>query len=198
MRMLVAVVLAVPLLASAHDPGPAAAAGRDAWYLGFGIGTGTGSAGRPGGRASFQDLSVDRPTNGFFNVRAGATLSERLLLGGEFSGISAVANEAGIDSTVSVANLDVVATFFPTGRGLALRGGAGWSRFDRTLEGAGLDADQRRDGANVMAGVGYAWWLGRSFNLSLNLDLFQQWYGPSDSFVESSRCAVAYLGFDWY
>lgn len=198
MRKLVAVLLAVPLAAGAHDPGPATRGDRDAWYLGFGIGTGSGSAGRHGGRASFRDLSVDRPRNGFFNVRAGATLSDRLLLGGEFSGIAAVANEAGVDSTVSVSNLDLVATFFPTGRGLALRGGAGWSRFDRTLDGAGLHEDQRRDGANLMAGVGYAWWLGRSFNLSLNLDVFQQWYGASDAFVESSRCAVAYLGFDWY
>jgi Outer membrane protein beta-barrel domain len=171
---------------------------RDSWYIGFGLGGGSGSAAGQDERLSFEDLSIDSPTTGFFNFRVGATLTPRLLLGGELSGIAAVASDGDFSSTVSISNADLVATYFPTGRGLSLRGGIGRSTFSTSLEGGGFDDSYEESGFNAMGGVGYAWWLGRTFNLSVNLDFYQQWYGASEVDVESSRFGVLYLGFDWY
>lgn len=194
---LVALVFTLPTLASAQgyrgrSYGPPA---RDSWYIGFGLGTGDGSASGQGERYSLSDLNVDDPTNVFLNFKAGATLTPQLLLGGDLTYLSSQASAGGYDSSVGIMNVDLVATFFPMERGLFFRGGLGRSAYVQTAD--GYD-DYNRGGWNVLGGVGYAFWLGQRFNLTVNLDVSQQWYGSSDVDVENSRFWALYAGFDWY
>jgi hypothetical protein len=53
-------------------------------------------------------------------------------------------------------------------------------------------------GGNLSIGTGYAFWLGQSFNLTLNLDLSAQGYGGSGSGPKSSSMWQLGVGFDWY
>ena len=53
-------------------------------------------------------------------------------------------------------------------------------------------------GVQSIAGTGYAWWVGRSLNLTLGLDLLAQGYGRSDTYARSATAAALMLGFDWY
>jgi hypothetical protein len=43
--------------------------------------------------------------------------------------------------------------------------------------------------------VGYAWWLGKSFNLVAQLDGVKAWYNGT---VSSSETVAFTLGFEWY
>jgi hypothetical protein len=54
------------------------------------------------------------------------------------------------------------------------------------------------DGLGALVGLGYAFWLGRRFNLTLNVDGSAQRYGGGAGLPESSRVLDAYLGFTWY
>lgn len=212
MRKLAALLAFVlPVLASAqpaprpggYDPYARAEPPRDSWYIGFGLGGGSGSITDPDGRWTFDEMAVDDPMTGFLNLRAGATLSPRLLLGGELGFLRSSASASGADSTLGISTLSAVATYFPFGRGLSLRGGLGFARYTEEYSGLDVygDSNYDRDGVNALVGIGYAWWLGRSFNLSLNFDLAAQRYGSASAAsydVESSRYGVLYVGFDWY
>jgi hypothetical protein len=173
---------------------------RDTWYIGFGLGSGTGSATYAGERLSFRETHGDAggPTNGTFNFKVGATLTPNLLLGADITAIGSVLDEGGYETTLAISNVDAVVTWFPTGRGLFVRGGVGLSSYSFDVEG-GFDEGYSEDatGVNVLGGVGYAFWLGRAFNLTLNLDVSAQDYGDDD-YPESSRFANFYVGFDWY
>lgn len=173
---------------------------RDRWYIGFGIGGGGGSVSGQGETFDFEDLNLGRdPSTLFFNFKVGATLTPRLLLGLDIGAIASVADEGGVSSGVSIANVDVVATFFPMERGLFLRGGLGRSGLTITAEGPGIGTlETSVDGFNVLGGIGWAFWLGRSFNLTVNLDLSRQWYGASTNLPEDSSFGALWLGFDWY
>jgi hypothetical protein len=171
---------------------------RDSWYIGFGIGGGDGSVSGQGSTVSFKDLNVSSPTTAFFNFEAGATLTPQLLLGGEIAAIVSAASQGGIDTSVSIANVNLVATFFPMEKGLFLKGGIGRAALSLEEKDATGTATLNVSGFDVTGGVGYAFWLGRTFNLKLELDYSQQWYGSSTIDPESSHFWTAFLGVAWY
>ena len=178
------------------QPYYASRARRDSWYIGFGLGTGGGSASGQGATYSFRELNYDRSTtNLLLNFKVGATISPRLLLGFDLTAVRSAADQDGFATAVQVNNYDAVATFFPMETGLFVRGGLGLSAI--SVEADGLSTTTA-GGANVLLGVGYAWWLGRSFNLTVNLDFSAQSYGSSNDKPESSRLWALYAGFDWY
>lgn len=153
-----------------------------------------------GNSYDFKELNLGRdPTTVFVNFKVGATITPRLLLGLDIGSIASVADEGGVSSSVSIANVDVVATFFPRERGFFLRGGLGRSGLTLKADGPGLGtAETSVDGFNVLGGVGWAFWLGRTFNLTVNLDLSRQFYGSSSTLPEDSSFGALWLGFDWY
>jgi len=180
---------------------------RDPWYIGFGIGTGSARfVAADGTRVSFTDWAGADPFTLSLNFKVGATLSPDLLLGFDVTAVrtqSIYRDSFGGESTVGIQvnNYDAMLTWFPMGEGFFLRGGAGFASLVADTTGAVGTARGSQGGVGVVAGLGYAFWLGRSFNLTLNLDLSGQSYGKSDSdpFQPKSSSAVNFfVGFDWY
>ncbi len=176
---------------------------RDSWYIGFGLGGGTGSLERDGQRLSFKEYLFDLdPTTVSINFKVGATLSPKLLLGLDLTAIRSAVSDAGDTAALQVSNYDVVATFFPMGKGLFVRAGAGLSRFTYEEDVYGMEYSDGTSGFNVIGGFGYAFWLGRQFNLTVNVDLTSASYGSQDDpyyiLPESSRNASLWVGCDWY
>jgi hypothetical protein len=177
---------------------------RDGWYLGVGLGLADGATHAGGVRRTFGELVGDDPTRLALQVEAGVTVTPRLLLGVDLSFAGAGRDGAdpvlgSVKRGVSVANLDLVATVFPFVEGFHLRAGAGLSQIALLVESDAGRSEQRHGGVNVLGGLGWAFWIGQTFNLCLNLDLSRQWYRSSEPGAPaSSSFAIAYAGFDWY
>jgi hypothetical protein len=165
---------------------------RGAWYIGFGLGGGGGSVTDLDGTASLKEFVGPKPTTLAMNFRVGATLSPRLLLGFD-GGFVATASGEGEDTSIQVNTYDLAATFFPLGSGPYLKAGTGVSTL--VLDQGSFGTGSWR-GYNVMGGVGYAWWVGRTFNLTFNLEGTKAWYGSSG--LDSTQAWSLFLGFDWY
>lgn len=176
---------------------------RSPWYLGFGLGFGAGAVGPSGDRRTFRDLvGGGTPASFALQAEAGATLTRRVLLGGEVLVAGAAAHPddpllGPTTRTVRVANLDAVITFFPMGEGLFFRAGAGASRLALSVKSPEGSSGDAYLGTNVLGGVGYAFWVGRRFNLSLKLDRSRQWY-RGDASPGTSSFWAAYAGLAWY
>ncbi len=175
---------------------------RDSWYIGFGIGGGDGAIKDAAGTSSFKEFFGKSPTTLALNFKVGATLTPRLLLGLDMSGVSSSASDSGVTATLTIVNYDGVATFFPMEHGFFLRGGVGLSRMAIEVTGSSFaNGSIDYTGTNVMGGIGYAWWLGRTFNLTANLDYSAQFWGDNDGGTtgpQSSSFWALGLGFDWY
>jgi hypothetical protein len=89
-------------------------------------------------------------------------------------------------------------TFFPNGEGFFIRGGVGLAAFVTQLSGPGVSENETVSGFGIVFGGGHAFWLLKSFNLTLNADYSLQSYGKSDNGPDSSSFLNIYLGFDWY
>jgi hypothetical protein len=149
---------------------------------------------------TFREVNGDRGTDTtFFNLKIGGTVSPTLLLGADLSGTLSSANAGGVETELGISNLDAVVTWFPYEKGFFVRGGAGISSISYRHKDASGKQEGSRDGANVLGGVGYAFWLGSQFNLTLNLDLSRQWYGgSSDLSITGASYWALWVGFDWY
>jgi hypothetical protein len=169
---------------------------RGPWYIGFGLGGGDGSLELSDGTADFKDLVYPGRTTVAFNFRVGATMSPRLLLGFDGGFVSASSDSDGYNSSVQLNYYDVGVMFFPMERGFYLRGGLGLSSVVQEVESPFTPFDYSARGFNVLGGIGYAFWLGRSFNLTLNLDAQRHTFNEDN--VESGTSWSAWVGFDWY
>lgn len=227
MRTLAALLVALPLAAAAQapppmspaEPDPAAVASpaqpcppppppppppvvqlpakpaRDSWYIGFGLGGASGRATDTAGSLSLKDWVDGGPPTTLAQLQAGVTLTPRLLFGAELIWLRIASNSGGVKKAVQIANYDAMLTWYPLEKGPFVRGGAGLSSFRR--EWTGYQTGQYW-GANLTIGGGYAFWLGRSFNLALHLDYSKQWYGANAISLTNSSYTALWLGFDWY
>ncbi len=181
---------------------------RDTWYIGFGIGSGGGSfTGPDGARHSFAGSMPGGASTAALNFKVGATLTPRLLLGFDLTAIETVGRTTTVctglycydtESSVGIVSLAAVATWFPVERGFFLRGGAGLGSYSDDVTVNGVQQTTTANGVGLIAGAGYAWWIGRTFNLTLGLDVLGQWYGKSDTAPKRASGAAVLLGFDWY
>ena len=153
---------------------------RDSWYIGFGVYGGDGQITDAAGTSSLKDFFGTSPTTIAVNFKIGATLTPKLLLGLDVLSLASAASSNGASASVNIANYDAMATFFPMERGFFLRGGVGLSRFSLTVSGTGNDGTSSYSGANLDLGLGYAWWIGKSFNLTANLDWSGQSWGDNN------------------
>ena len=177
---------------------------RRSWYIGFGLGSGEGWRTDDGESKSFDewfDLFNMNPTKMTFNFKVGATLTPNLLVGFDITALRAQASRTVMGADVSVAfqinNYDGMVTFFPTGEGFFIRGGLGLASFVTEIDTPIGSDSETVTGFGIVFGGGYAFWLLKSFNLTLNADYSLQSYGEGDG-PDSSRFLNIYLGFDWY
>jgi len=174
---------------------------RDTWYIGFGLGAGDGGVSGQGQRLSLTDLGGGGRLG--FNFKVGATLTPKWLLGFDLltlSGFGSQIDSSGFafDATTTIADADLMATFFPWERGFFVRGGVGPSFLTFDTRSPGFHDSVSYGGLNADVGAGYAFWMGRRFNLTVNADFAAQSYGKSSTRPESSSFFLIWLGFDWY
>jgi hypothetical protein len=171
---------------------------RDSWYIGFGVGSGGGNV-TFNGVSESMGMGLSSPTKVFINFKVGATLTPNLLLGLDIAGFRVDGNALGATVGEQISTYSAMVTWFPMERGFFLRGGAGLSNFRVDLVGFGGTGSADVDGVNLTVGAGYAFWIGRSFNLTVNLDVSGQSYRSSDPGAPSkSNYTALWLGFDWY
>lgn len=186
---------------------------RDNWYIGFQVGGGAATIRLrdrgtypnanyvKGGDYSMKEFLGSSPTTFDLDFQLGATITPKLLLGGQITAFAASAvydSPAGRhEASFTQSNLNLLATFFPWDRGLFLRGGLGLASASATFKDPGY-TDQKEEGSglNATVGLGWAWWLGRSFNLTGNLDWSGQGY--DGDFFKSGSLLTLNLGFMWY
>ena len=210
-----------PALSSAQAPSPGAPGApyppygsvppvnqhlRDNWYIGFGVGSGGGNVTVDGQNLSFQDVlrgnGVDSSFTGALQFEVGATVRPDLLVGFDVRLIRSQGSTSlfgpSTDLGVQATDYLAVLTWFPAERGFFLRGGAGVATMTLDANSRGARSSDTHAGVGALAGLGYAFWLGQHFNLTLNLDASAQKYGGGVGLPESSRFVDAYLGFTWY
>jgi hypothetical protein len=180
---------------------------RSPWFATFTVGGGDGNVRLPAtattaaGTYSLHDWFGKGPATFAFDLQVGATLTPKLLLGGELAYFGAVATYdtfAGTATrTLGITTINAVVTFYPFERGLFLRGGLGLASAGATVDvpGVGKTSDSA-GGGDVALGLGYAFWLGQRFNLSVNLDGSWQSYGSSE--IDGSAFWRLGVGFGWY
>ncbi len=169
---------------------------RDTWYIGFGLGAGDGKVKTDTGTVDFKNYVYSDRTSAAVNFRVGATVSPRLLVGLDAGGVGSFAEEAGYASIVQLNYYDAGIMYFPVERGFFLRAGAGLSAIVQNIDSPLGKHEFSANGFNVLGGVGYAFWLGRTFNLTVNLDA--QAHSFSKANVEGGTAWGAWIGFDWY
>jgi hypothetical protein len=180
---------------------------RSPWYIGFGFGSGNGWVAGQGQRSTLHDFAEGAGFNLGFNFKVGGTLSPRLLLGLDVTTLGSFGHQpvsgSSHEAAAFITNFDAMLTFFPWERGFFVRGGAGLAVL--TLETTAARYwpptylnTQEYTGFGGVVGLGYAFWLGRSFNLTLNADFSFQAYGSRSDGPESSNAFLLYTGFDWY
>jgi hypothetical protein len=154
---------------------------RQGFFISFGFGAGSL------GCDECQDADGDdERVNGVnFQLRAGGTLSQRLLIGGEVNGFTKSEN----DATLTVTNIGPILQFYPSAQGgFFLKGGLGLATAE--FEFAGLSVED--EGFGITLGLGFDARVGRNFALTPYFDIL------SSSFdgVNFNQVAIG-LGFTW-
>lgn len=178
-------------------PAPPSAQQRGSWYIGFGLGSGGGSARIGNASYSFTDLLGRSGTTAAINVRVGGTVTPQLLVGFDGGAVGAIASSPSEQFQLNY--YDLGAMFFPWERGAFARAAVGRSVFSIKTDGPVLYGKGTYGGWNAVGGIGYAFWLGQAFNLTLNLD-YQAHFFSDTGAIDVSRGSAwsAWLGFDWY
>jgi len=78
----------------------------------------------------------------------------------------------------------------------SLRAGGGLSNLMFEIDGA-FSASDSTGGFGILRGIGYAFWLGKRFNLALNIYHSRQFYEGGKE-PDNSQFTSFYVGFDWY
>ncbi len=179
--------------ARAPDPGPV----RSSGYFGFGVGWGAAGFLRDGGLYALgAPVSNAVPVSFALQIGAGVTLSPKVLLGLDVRAVRAQSKD-GLAAGALMADYTLMLTWFPAARGFFVRLGGGAS----TLGIAKGGASDTLLGFGGVLGLGYAFWLGRSFNLTLNGDFSAAHDMGSNDLAHrptGSGFFDLYLGFGWY
>lgn len=193
-------VVAAP---AAAPPGPApsrsAAAkpvmgqSRASAYFGFGLGSGLGAFTVNGGSRSFSEPLHGSSVPLALQLEAGATLSPNVLLGGDLRLVRAQSTAGDVLVGLQMIDLTCMATWYPVQRGFFVRGGVGLAALGVKAASSDLVL-----GGGAVVGLGWAFWLGQQFNLTLNVDGSAALFPSKADRPSSSRFLDLYVGFGWY
>ncbi len=175
---------------------------RNPWYIGFGIGSGAGGLTYAGETRSFSRYLEDYhaaydPVSIALQFEVGATLRPDLLLGFDLRGLR-TQSSSGLDAAVQATDYLAMLTWYPSREGFFVRGGLGLATLSLDVQERGYSVTDTVGGLGLLGGVGYAFWLGKRFNLTLNADVSAQLFTDSVERPTGSRFFDIYLGFGWY
>ena len=175
---------------------------RDSWYIGFGLGGAFDASYEINGQDNtFDDWldywGFDKNPKVSFNFKVGKTFSKKTLMGFDLTAAGQSGSQPGGDGHIQINNFFFMLTHFPQEEGFFIRAGGGLSILTAELDtGVGTISDSAT-GFGILGGIGYAFWLGKRFNLTINIDHSMQFYeGGNDP--DSSQFTIFYMGFDWY
>lgn len=130
--------------------------GDQGWYIGFGVGTGSGRVANDGDTATESGGTLA-------SFKIGAVLNDNFLLGAELAGWR---KEEG-DTAVQFSHMDAVATWFPSATlGGYLKAGAGFGVPSVEVDGETENGDT---GFDLRFGLGWEFRLGQSFHLGVEV-----------------------------
>ena len=172
---------------------------RSSWYIGFGLGGAFDASFELNGEEiTFDDWlsGTDKSPKVSFNFKVGKTFSQKTLIGFDLTG-AGQSGIGGIDGHIQINNFFFMLTHFPQKEGFFIRAGGGLSNLTAEIDTGLGTASDTISGFGLLGGIGYAFWLGKRFNLTLNIDHSMQFYdGGNDP--DSSQFTIFYMGFDWY
>ncbi len=174
---------------------------RKSWYIGFGVGTFFDASWTTNGAENTWDNFYSGTTTTppiSINFKVGGTLNPNVLFGFDITAIREEGTATGLKATTQINNYFAMFTWFPFREGFFMRLGGGFSNFQLTIDSTLVgNGSSQYNGYGALAGIGYAFWLGRQFNLTLNLDYSMQWYTTAGG-PDTSKFMILYMGFDWY
>ena len=169
------------------------------WYIGFGVGTGELKVEGETMDDAFDEYpTIDVGQEVTFNIGVGAIINPKLHLGFDVSAIRQSA-EDDFDQTLDlqVNNYFAALSYYPTGKGFFLKAGAGISAAVVELDTAFVDDSETYSGTGFLLGIGYDFWIGKSFNLGIHAEYSKQSYSDSDA-PDDTEFTSIYLSFYWF
>ena len=190
-----------PVLFVSEFPTTTMAHERDSWYIGFGLGFSPNASWVINGDTiTIEDwlYGLDATTKIFESFKIGVTLNPKTLVGFEFSAVRGEGTSPGLSGYTQINNYFTVLTYFPYKEGFFVRAGIGPSNIMYSISSSVISGKEVHKGYGDLLGIGYAFWLGKGFNLTLNYDVSVQIYPGGIDAPTSSQFSTFYIGFDWY
>ena len=180
---------------------------KSSWYIGFGLGTGDGAWEVNGEEVTFNEWfeGVSTSPRVTFNIGIGGIVNPKLHVGFEGSGIRQEGDGEiygyGVEGNVQINNYLAALTYFPNGEGFFLKAGAGLSsiryEISTSIYSSVVSVSESYSGTALLGGLGYAFWVGKHFNLCINADYSVQNY-TDDEAPDTSHFWNLYLSFYWF
>ena len=174
---------------------------RRYWYAGRDIGVGSGQLPINSESTLMQDqISSGSGSGGVFEI--GLTVNPKLLIGIRMGGYGDYQTENNFSNTRrDVSTFFLAGSYFPKSKGLFYRGGLGYSSYSFKSE-TFVPSSQRDEilhdysvaGIGGEIGLGYAFWMGRSFNLTLSGNIGGNYFKDAEVSIWKQYS----LGLMWY
>ncbi|MBF0224657.1 MAG: outer membrane beta-barrel protein [Desulfobacterales bacterium] len=176
---------------------------KSSWYIGFGVGTGQLKVEGETMDDHFDGqygIKVNNP--GAINFGVGAILTPKLHLGFDLSAIAQTA-ESELNSsdefTLSIANYLAALTFYPMEEGFFLKAGLGICALHYEIDAKSFaNISDDYGGVAFLLGIGYDFWIGKSFNLGLHAEYSRQSYEDDNNAPDDTEFLNFYLSFYWF
>lgn len=176
---------------------------KNSWFIGFGFGVGNGSViekDEVESTYTYIDKNNDRiPFSGFFRI--GAILNPKFHLGSEIALLTQQTNQYENVMTLSQGSIMLSAYYFPINEGPFAKCGAGFSFIGTEIKREDTEkilSENNDVGLAANIGLGYAFWLGESFNLTINGDLFYHYYAKDTESPLRSLFYTISVGCEWF
>jgi hypothetical protein len=171
---------------------------KSSWYIGFGVGTGELKVEGETMEDAFDEYpSIDVGQELTFNFGVGKILNPKLHLGFDASAIRQSAEDDSDSIDLQVNNYLAAITYFPKEKGLSLKAGVGISALVYEIDTSFVDESETYAGLGFLLGLGYDFWLGKSFNLGIHAEYSRQSYNDSDA-PDDTEFTSIYLSFYWF